>query len=461
MIFTSKFNINMTDSIDCNNLAMALPAYDPLPPAYLDCLDNNNESDAESNSPPAYSCHVNLIGNFLYKKELDDPSRITAHRQWRRVEAELVGTALKIRTYIKGRTFPSTKTYTLQAADAGIAADYSRRSHVLRVRAEGEQFLLATTNAVTVVNWVERLNAAIAVSLALDDREDPKFRVLPLNRTPAPPGFRTEFRRKCREEWWQSKCERNWLARPLQFPEGQSPFLLPEAAPGEDVFAAPAHRMGTIAPARTSRTPRSGSITPTASPSASQNSLGSSRIVLVVESTSSGRSTPRTTSSTSTTSTTSSRIPSLSSLISVKIETPPYVPLKYDTSASPSPTTPMHPTTSLPALPTTTTPPAATTNMPRATLDYVRGCARALRYHSAWRPGLYVRDGKVHEIRDEATVAYAARVRRNRAKALAAHGTATAAVTAAAVRGTPAAAAAAAVTTTLEAESAVPVPVAG
>jgi len=47
------------------------------------------------------------------------------------------------------------KQYTLQNAESGLAADYMKRKNVVRVRAEGEQFLLQTENARDVVDWIE------------------------------------------------------------------------------------------------------------------------------------------------------------------------------------------------------------------------------------------------------------------------------------------------------------------
>jgi hypothetical protein len=43
----------------------------------------------------------------------------------------------------------------LQNAESGLAADYVKRKNVVRVRAEGEQFLLQTDGAREVVDWIE------------------------------------------------------------------------------------------------------------------------------------------------------------------------------------------------------------------------------------------------------------------------------------------------------------------
>ncbi|RXK34821.1 hypothetical protein M231_07922 [Tremella mesenterica] len=74
------------------------------------------------------------------------------------------------------------KTYTLQNAESGLAADYVKRKNVVRVRAEGQQFLLQTDNARDVVDWIEAFQAATNVSLDLDQRPMPKIITLPRRR---------------------------------------------------------------------------------------------------------------------------------------------------------------------------------------------------------------------------------------------------------------------------------------
>ena len=43
----------------------------------------------------------------------------------------------------------------MQGAESGLAADYMKKKNVVRVRAEGEQFLLQTDSARDVVDWIE------------------------------------------------------------------------------------------------------------------------------------------------------------------------------------------------------------------------------------------------------------------------------------------------------------------
>ncbi|GAA5824161.1 hypothetical protein JCM11251_001547 [Rhodosporidiobolus azoricus] len=72
--------------------------------------------------------------------------------------------------------------YSLQNAESGLAADYLKRKHVVRVRAEGEQFLLQARDDRGVIDLIEALQAATNVALDLDARPLPKFITLPRRR---------------------------------------------------------------------------------------------------------------------------------------------------------------------------------------------------------------------------------------------------------------------------------------
>ncbi|CEH14767.1 Pleckstrin homology-like domain [Ceraceosorus bombacis] len=76
----------------------------------------------------------------------------------------------------------AVRNYTLQNAESGLAADYLKRRHVVRVRVEGEQFLLQTRNDRHVVEWIEAFQASTNVALDLDSRVLPKFITLPRRR---------------------------------------------------------------------------------------------------------------------------------------------------------------------------------------------------------------------------------------------------------------------------------------
>ncbi|KAK1054171.1 hypothetical protein LTR74_016035 [Friedmanniomyces endolithicus] len=131
-------------------------------------------------------------------------------------------------------SIPNTRSYTLQAADAGLATDYHRRSHVLRIRAEGQQFLLAAGSLSIVIDWVDKLNAAIAVSLPVDDRREARYHTLPPTPTTKPTlafaAVGDRMWRRLREDWWQSSKQRAWLMERQAYPEGQQPC--PALPPG-------------------------------------------------------------------------------------------------------------------------------------------------------------------------------------------------------------------------------------
>ncbi|KZV88278.1 hypothetical protein EXIGLDRAFT_619686 [Exidia glandulosa HHB12029] len=65
------------------------------------------------------------------------------------------------------------RQYTLQGARCGLATGYDKRAHVIRIRAEGEQFLLELPDLQSVVYWIEAIQAAVDVSLDLDERPMP------------------------------------------------------------------------------------------------------------------------------------------------------------------------------------------------------------------------------------------------------------------------------------------------
>ncbi|KAF9482337.1 hypothetical protein BDN70DRAFT_801724 [Pholiota conissans] len=69
--------------------------------------------------------------------------------------------------------------YTLQNAESGLGADYLKRRNVIRVRLEGEQFLLQAQDVEMVVEWIEALQAATNIALDLDERPMPRGPLFP------------------------------------------------------------------------------------------------------------------------------------------------------------------------------------------------------------------------------------------------------------------------------------------
>ncbi|KAH6906803.1 hypothetical protein BKA70DRAFT_1034845, partial [Coprinopsis sp. MPI-PUGE-AT-0042] len=71
------------------------------------------------------------------------------------------------------------RIYSLQNAESGLGNDYVKRKNVIRVRLEGEQFLLQAPDVSSVVEWIEGLQAATNIALDLDTRPMPRGPHLP------------------------------------------------------------------------------------------------------------------------------------------------------------------------------------------------------------------------------------------------------------------------------------------
>lgn len=133
---------------------------------------------------PPYSTSLNGIAHFLLKPELVDPVTAWPHRRWYRVTLELQGTQIFIsQQQLCGQLF-CCRPLSLQGAQVGLATDYRKRLFVVRVRAEGFQFLLAAATLTAAISWVDKLDAAIAVSTDLDERREPRYQTMASSRVP-------------------------------------------------------------------------------------------------------------------------------------------------------------------------------------------------------------------------------------------------------------------------------------
>ncbi|PPQ99337.1 hypothetical protein CVT24_009151 [Panaeolus cyanescens] len=71
------------------------------------------------------------------------------------------------------------RVYTMQHAESGLGKDYLKRRNVIRVRLEGEQFLLQGKDVGDVILWIEGLQAAANIALDLDERPMPRGPMFP------------------------------------------------------------------------------------------------------------------------------------------------------------------------------------------------------------------------------------------------------------------------------------------
>ncbi|TIC06384.1 hypothetical protein E3Q08_01298 [Wallemia mellicola] len=198
---------------------------------------------------PTYKCGIHIEGLMPRKMEFTSPGNQARDRTWRRVYAVLHGTVLKVykadrwdhdravlsseindlneadqesayvhqpppadapippvpalpqllaqrpsfQNHINAppnniRYAPTLlRSYSLQNAESGLAADYVKRRNVIRVRLLSdkgvkEQFLIQAYDQSSVIDWIEALQAATNVSLDLDSRPMPKLTTLPRRR---------------------------------------------------------------------------------------------------------------------------------------------------------------------------------------------------------------------------------------------------------------------------------------
>lgn len=146
--------------------------------------------DEEGNETlPNYSCSVFFSAIVYHKLECVYPGLPAKKREWIKVYTILFGTVMRIYLIqpdgslsINFSLDTPYREYTLQYAEAGIATDYVKKKYVLRVRAEGEQFLMQCANEEEKDAWVEAIQAGSSIALALEDRNMPKHITLPRRR---------------------------------------------------------------------------------------------------------------------------------------------------------------------------------------------------------------------------------------------------------------------------------------
>ena len=77
---------------------------------------------------------------------------ISSHR---RPASPMSAKSTKLEHAPSPRNCEPLQVYTLQHAESGLASDYLKRKNVIRVRMEGEQFLLQAPSVQAVVDWIE------------------------------------------------------------------------------------------------------------------------------------------------------------------------------------------------------------------------------------------------------------------------------------------------------------------
>ncbi|RUS14477.1 hypothetical protein BC937DRAFT_93766 [Endogone sp. FLAS-F59071] len=130
---------------------------------------------------PPYECTVDLAGYLFVKREFDRPGEKAKDRSWKKLWLHIYGTQLRIYRF-EPRNLDRDKpwaTMTMQRADAGVAADYTKRKYVIRLRTLGPQLLIRANDHDHLISWVEQLQSSANISLSLDERSMPRFITLP------------------------------------------------------------------------------------------------------------------------------------------------------------------------------------------------------------------------------------------------------------------------------------------
>lgn len=161
---------------------------------------------------PPYSTDFNDSAHFLLKPELIDPVTRWPHRRWHRVTLQLQGTQILLHQQHSGLLF-CRRPLSLQGAEVGLATDYRKRSLVVRIRVEGFQFLLAAASLMAAISWVDKLDAAIAVSADLNERKEPRYQTMVSSRMPTAEATSNDTHgiSKLKQMWDNRRSSENYI----------------------------------------------------------------------------------------------------------------------------------------------------------------------------------------------------------------------------------------------------------
>ncbi|RKF65852.1 putative ph domain-containing protein [Erysiphe neolycopersici] len=164
------------------------PQYENLPRRFQAIRVQPREDEGREKLP-AYSTTISLNTVLERKMEFQNAIQRASNRNWHRVRVTLQGTALNLykpsnsifglRRIGQSNVSPLLRSYNLHHAQVGVATDYVKKKHVIRIRVETEQFLLSCDNLETLVNWIQTLATAIDLATPLDDRDYPEDFYLP------------------------------------------------------------------------------------------------------------------------------------------------------------------------------------------------------------------------------------------------------------------------------------------
>lgn len=130
--------------------------------------------DLADDLPPPYTPALHREGVAHLKPELDCPFMRSGSRSWKFCSIEVSNTQLRLSYASLGGFISHECTYSLQFAEVGLASDYTKREHTIRLRVEGKQFLFAFGSLEQMQSMLIALMMAISLALPLELRQLPE-----------------------------------------------------------------------------------------------------------------------------------------------------------------------------------------------------------------------------------------------------------------------------------------------
>lgn len=193
------------------------PANDE-PPSYASATQQRpiarREKDVGRELLPKYGCTVSAEAKLLLQLESISPLNGASESEWREVYMVLRGTLLSFHRPKDSGPGRLLRSYTLQHAEVGLAPDASHtvlvpqtklahlvpssarrkawqkdpdmfkpvRQHILRIRAETDQILLAEASEERIHSLIHGISAGIDISHSIDERSIPRQCTVPRRR---------------------------------------------------------------------------------------------------------------------------------------------------------------------------------------------------------------------------------------------------------------------------------------
>lgn len=134
---------------------------------------SESSSDIEDDLPPPYTPALHRSGIAYLKPELEGPYVRSNARSWKSCSVEVSNTQLRL-SYNTLGVISHTYVYSLQFAEVGLASDYTKKEHAIRLRVEGRQLLFAFESLTCMQSMLVALMMGISLALPLELRQLPE-----------------------------------------------------------------------------------------------------------------------------------------------------------------------------------------------------------------------------------------------------------------------------------------------